>query len=394
MKNYPFISICSILTALMIILSSTSCWAEGISIGNDENSAYLDINGLWDFNTSDYTVTGTCPSGNPASGTLSFTDSENGTSVTMVFLSGMTCTPDAACVYQGGYQTSKNVVLTNNLMDSEGGTVTNSISITWASPTTAYGNGVSVYNFANGVTCTWHYKINLSQHAGSNKNGWWYDKDALGSGISIEIQKNRLFMGWYTYDKSGNPIWMSAAGSVVNNSFSGTLYKWHGWYLEDFYRVPTPEPVGTVSLDMSDDNTTKFSWTYMGISGNSTMIKFMDSLAPGHKDERNIHGWWYCPGMEGMGLFMEAQADVMFMAWYNYDLFGNPLWWTASDTFKQTDTTFVSTLKEWHGGQCPGCAYQLPTALDKETVVVEFLSDSTANLIWKGRIFHIKRFVF
>ncbi len=389
-----FISISCILVTLFLHFIPTKCHAAGISIGNDAESAYLDINGLWDFKTSDYSVTGTCPPGNPASGTISITEDANSSSITMVFLSGMTCSPDAACVYKGGYQTDKNIVVSNSLADTTGGTVSNTISLTWTSDSSAYGTGVSVYNFSNGVSCTWNYKITLQRHDGSDKNGWWYDKDALGSGISIEIQNGNLFMGWYTYDNAGNPIWMSSYGSVNNDIFSGTLYKWHGWYLEDSYTVPTPEPVGTVSLDLSDANSTIFSWTYNGISGNSTMIKFMDSLAPGDKDPRNIHGWWYCPSMDGMGLFLEAQADTMFLTWYNYGIFGDPLWWTASDSFKPTDTTFVATLKEWHNGQCPGCPYQMPTAFDKATVIVEFLSDSTANLIWKGRIFNIKRFVF
>ncbi len=394
MKKNDVISICFILLLMCLWPIKSGSHAAGISIGHDADSAYLDINGLWDFSTSNYTVTGTCPPGNPAYGTLSFTEGANSSSVTMVFLSGMTCNPNEACIYQGGFQSEKNVVVTNNMADYSGGTVTNSISVTWTSPATAYGTGVSVYNFSDGVSCTWHYKINLKKHEDSDKNGWWYDRDALGSGISIEIQNGHLFMGWYTYDDRGNPIWMSSYGTVTNNTFSGTLYKWHGWYLEDSYSPPTPEPVGTVSLDLTDNNSTLFTWTYNGVSGNSTMVRFMDTLAPGDKDPRNLHGWWYSPNFEGMGLFMEAQADTMFLAWYNYDIFGGPLWWTASESFRPSDTTFVSILKEWHDGQCPGCAYQMPTAFDKETIVIEFQSDTTARLIWKGRIFYIKRFVF
>ncbi len=394
MNNNSLIPICLILLTAWCFQFETPSYAAGISIGKDADSAYLDINGLWDFKTSDYTVTGTCPPGNPASGTMSLTNEANSTRVTLVFLSGMTCSPNEACVYRGAFQTEKNVVVSNHLTDSSGGTITNTISLTWASPTSAYGTGVSVYNFSNGLSCTWNYKLNLTKHEGSDKNGWWYDKDALGSGISIEIQNSKLFMGWYTYDKNGNPIWMSAYGMVTNDKFSGTLYKWHGWYIEDAYSLPTPEPVGTANLDLTDDNSTIFTWTYNGISGNATMVKFMESLAPGEKDPRNIQGWWYCPAMDGMGLFMEAQADVMFLAWYNYDIFGNPLWWTASDTFKPTDETFVATLKEWHGGQCPGCSYEMPTAFDKEKIVLEFVSDSTARLVWQGRVFNIERFVF
>ncbi|NPA94991.1 MAG: hypothetical protein GXO58_06150 [Thermodesulfobacteria bacterium] len=394
MTKTSLISRCFILLSIFFSLFPAVAKAAGISIGSDAESAYLDVNGLWDFNTYDYSVIGTCPPGNPASGTISITHDANSSSLTLVFLTGMTCSPESACIYRGSFQTEKNIVVSNSLADTSGGTISNTISLTWTSDTSAYGTGVSVYNFSNGVSCTWNYKLSLKRNSGSDRTGWWYDKDALGSGISIEIQNGNLFMGWYTYDTNGNPIWMTSYGSVTNDTFSGTLYKWHGWYLEDSYQIPIAEPVGTVNLDLLDANTTIFNWTYNGLSGNSTMVRFMDAFAPGERDPRNIHGWWYCPTMDGMGLFMEAQADVMFLTWYNYDIFGEPLWWTASDTFRPTDTTFVATLKEWHDGQCPGCPYQMPVAFDKATVIVEFLSDSTANLVWKGNVFKIKRFVF
>jgi hypothetical protein len=55
------ISICFAFFAAAVIAFPGNVRAEGISIGKDADSAYLDINGLWNYTTSDYTITGTCP---------------------------------------------------------------------------------------------------------------------------------------------------------------------------------------------------------------------------------------------------------------------------------------------------------------------------------------------
>ena len=136
------------------------------------------------------------------------------------------------------------------------------------------------------------------------------------------------------------------------------------------------------------------SWNYKGTGGNCTLSKFMDELSPGEKDPRNLNGWWYDPDYDGMGLFMEAEGEKMFIAWYNYDPFGYPRWWSASESFLMTDESFYSKLLEWHDGQCFGCSYRPPTALEVGDLLIQFKSDTTAVMFWNGRIFHIKRFIF
>ncbi len=381
---------------IILSLISASAFGEGISLGNQADSSYLNMTGLWDYRTSDYTVTGTCPAGNPASGTLSIFHDGNGTGTTVLqFLEGITCSPSETCLYRGTTQDVISIVVSNNLNDGSGGYATNTLAIRWSSNSTASGTGASVYNFANGVSCTWNYKISLTRRQGSSKNGWWYDPDAIGSGLSVEIQNNKLFLGWYAYDDKGNPIWLTSYGSVSDSgNFDGTLYEWKGWNLSGQYYPPTPSEAGTIMLDFTSDNSTTMSWTYKGTGGNCTLSKFMDTLSPGQRDPRNLNGWWYDPDYDGMGLFMEAEGEKMFIAWYQYDPFGNPRWWSASESFALTDESFYSKLTEWRDGQCIGCTYRPPTALEVGDLLIQFTSDTTAVMFWNGRIFNIKRFIF
>ena len=381
---------------IIYVLFSASCMAAGISIGNQAESSYLTMTGLWDYRTSDYTVTGTCPTGNPASGTLSIVHDTNGTrTVTLQFLEGITCNPSESCRYQGTAQDPISIVVSNNLQDQSGGYATNTLAIRWSSNSTASGTGASVYNFSNGVSCTWNYKITLTRREGSGKNGWWYDPDAIGTGISVEIQKDTLFLGWYAYDDQGNPVWLTSYGSLdQQGDFNGTLYEWKGWYLTGPYCPPSPSEAGYIVMDFTADNSTNVSWNYKGIEDNCTMVKFMDTLSPGRKDPRNINGWWYDPDYNGMGLFMEAEGEKMFIAWYQYDPFGKPRWWSASESFRPEDDSFYSKLTEWRDGQCFGCTYQPPVSLEVGDMLIQFTSDTTAVMFWNGRVFHIKRFIF
>ncbi len=381
---------------LIVILISPQVMAEGISIGTQAESSYLTMTGLWDFRTSDYTVTGTCPAGNPASGTLSIFNDNNSTQTTVLqFLQGITCNPAESCIYRGTSQSAISIVVSNSLSDQSGGYATNTLAITWSSNSTAYGTGASVYNFANGVSCTWNYKISLTRRHGSGKNGWWYDSDAIGTGLSVEIQNDKLFLAWYAYNDQGDPVWLTSYGSLSDSGdFNGTLYEWKGWNLLGQYYPPTASEAGTIMLDFTSDNSTTMSWNYKGLGGNCSLVKFMDTLSPGVKDPRNLNGWWYDPNYDGMGLFMEAEGEKMFLAWYNYDPFGQPRWWTASETFKTSDESFYSKLTEWRNGQCFGCDYQLPNAVEVGDLLIQFTSDTTAIMFWNGKVYNIKRFIF
>jgi hypothetical protein len=226
-------------------------------------------------------------------------------------------------------------------------------------------------------------------------SGWWYTASEAGTGISLEIQNNKLFMAWYAYDEQGRPVWFTSDGSLTNNTdFSGNLYRRTGWPLGTEYSAPVPELVGTVNIKFTSSNQATLSWTLGTSQGQKIITKFMDEVSPGQRDTRDINGWWWDPNYNGMGIFMEAQGGNIFMAWYHYRDDNSPRWWSLDKGFAAGTTSFSGVFKEWGNGPCIGCSYQAFTLMNQGNAIITFEEGGTARLTWSGPIFHLQRFHF
>ena len=139
-------------------------------------------------------------------------------------------------------------------------------------------------------------------------NGWWYTPGEDGTGISLEIQGDTLFMAWYAYDDQGRPVWYTADGTISSNHFTGAMYQWKGWTLGAQYSRPISQNVGTASILFAGPDNAVVFWTMGENRGEKSINRFMDDLAPGDPDPRNLTGWWYDPDYDGMGFFVEAQG--------------------------------------------------------------------------------------
>jgi hypothetical protein len=227
------------------------------------------------------------------------------------------------------------------------------------------------------------------------RSGWWYTANEAGTGISLEIQNNKLFMAWYTYDEEGRPVWLTSPGTLTDdNHFSGKLYTWTGWPLGTPYLTATSEEVGTVEINFTSSDQASLSWTYDTSQGQKIITRFMDAMSPGQKDLRNITGWWWNPDYNGMGIFIEVQGGNIFMAWYHYRDDNSPRWWSLNKGFAADAINFSAMFKEWSNGQCMGCLYKEPTAINMQNVIVTFQESGTARLTWSGPTLELQRFYF
>jgi hypothetical protein len=130
--------------------------------------------------------------------------------------------------------------------------------------------------------------------------------------------------------------------------------------------------------------------------GEKIIQRFMDHTSPGERDARPIHGWWYDPEFDGMGVFMESQGGNIFIALYSYGDDGLPRWWSSGGEFADGATTYSGVFSEWQNGQCMGCPYTSPDTppVNKGAVSVQFLTDSHALLTWAGGQLNLTRFLF
>jgi len=114
--------------------------------------------GSWAYSTSNQTVSGACPAGPPASGTMSVTPSGGGYEI--AFLSGRVCDPASMCVFEGGFDGKTLSGKNGATVDDEGGKATNGLTLTVdLSAGTMSGKGTSTYQHPKGMACSWTYDI-------------------------------------------------------------------------------------------------------------------------------------------------------------------------------------------------------------------------------------------
>lgn len=108
------------------------------------------------------------------------------------------------------------------------------------------------------------------------KNGWWWNPQEPGRGISLEIQGNMLFMAWYTYDgQTGESMWLSSGGTMTDSAhYTGTLWRYrNGQCVGCPYVEPDPpQDLGSVSITFSSDTTA--SITCLGVTTSIERFKF------------------------------------------------------------------------------------------------------------------------
>ena len=167
---------------------------------------------------------------------------------------------------------------------------------------TAVGSGT--LSFTSGTTGTFSYTVNgIAQvksitrqvfgtlpacvfglhpdleFAANYQDLWWNAPPGSesGWGINLTEQSNIIFATWFTYDASGNPLWLSAtANSVAPGKYSGAFYRTHG---PPFSATPfdpaavTATAVGTATFTFADGNDATFDYVVDGISQSKSITR-------------------------------------------------------------------------------------------------------------------------
>ncbi len=241
-------------------------------------------------------------------------------------------------------------------------------------------------------------------------SGWWYVRGQEGTGLSVEIQDDYAFVAIYDYENY-SPFWITSYGTVEEYLvergqpsglyYSGDIYLWNGWPLGTPYVAPRGWAVGSMSIEFESKSNARITYTYFkefltgdqDVTASVDLSKFMPDVSPGSLDARDINGWWYDPVYDGMGFFIEAYGNTVFMAWYHYGRDTSPWWWTCYDTFSQDDKDFGCDLQEWYGGEPLGYEeYLRPSSTVVGHGDFHLNDDGTANFTWSGETFHLERF--
>jgi hypothetical protein len=125
------------------------------------NPALINIVGTWDYTSSASSVTGTCPPGPAASGTVTITGGAG--AYTVVFISGRTCSPASMCTFTGTLSGNTLLVSNADTVDDEGGSAGNALNLMVYNNQFISGSGSSSYIHPGGFECHWSYTINLTR---------------------------------------------------------------------------------------------------------------------------------------------------------------------------------------------------------------------------------------
>ena len=196
-----------------------------------------------------------------------------------------------------------------------------------------------------------------------NYTSLWWDPEESGWGINLNQQGDIVFGTLFTYDASGQPMWlvMSAGRKQAARVFSGELYRTTG----PAFNAQPFTPIGPANITQVGTMTVAFAgdfaaltYTVDGVTVNKTLRRqaFAAQRAPACVDtvvSRGATGsfqdLWWNPDESGWGINFAQQGGVLFGTLFTYDASGRDTWFVMSAGRKQSDGSFAGELYRTSG---------------------------------------------
>jgi hypothetical protein len=196
-----------------------------------------------------------------------------------------------------------------------------------------------------------------------NYTSLWWDPEEAGWGINFAHQGDIVFGTLFTYDASGEPMWlaMSAGRKQAANVYAGALYRTTGprFDAQPFTPIDASNivEVGTMTVAFAGDSAS-LTYSVDGATVNKTLRKqvFAAIGAPrcqewtGPRDPRNaVQDLWWNPSESGWGINFAHQGDTLFATLFTYDAGGRATWFVMSAGRKQADGSYSGELYRTRG---------------------------------------------
>ena len=243
--------------------------------------------------------------------------------------------------------------------------------------------------------------------------GSWYNPPTSGQGLEIEVYPDLvgagtgyLFGGWFTYDTSGNPQWVTLGGTLAashGNAYALSIALNTGG---NFNAPPITQGVadGTATLTFYDCNHASLAYQFSdGRSGTIPYLRLTPATAcsvavpagtvapPSNYVDVEHSGAWYDPATSGQGLMIDIvpSIDTFFAAWYTYAPQREGLTGQAAQRwFTLQDNTY--TPGDLHLSDVPiavttGGVFDQPSAVSSTrvgTAQIDFTSCTTMTLTY------------
>ena len=275
-------------------------------------------------------------------------------------------------------------------------------------------NGQALLVAPKGISDTQNRSINLYRFqtkvavtppADANYQGLWWNATEPGWGINLAHQGDRIFATWFTYDTSGNALWLSMLAdrtSPTGGFYGGDIYVDVGPPFGNYTGAATATKVGSGMLSFTDADTGFFSYsltaggatglaqakaiTRFVLDGSSPQPVCSYSAAPNLGAATNYQDLWWNPGEPGWGINFVHQGDLLFATWYTYDAKGTgatnpPLWLSGLLTRTGRSNIFAGPLNRTSGPSFD--SYKPPYATQSVGFAnIDFSDGNDATLNW------------
>ncbi len=193
----------------------------------------------------------------------------------------------------------------------------------------------------------------------TNYTDLWWNSAESGWGLNLNHQGNILFGTLFTYDESGQPMWlvMSDGERQPDASYAGTLYRATGSAFNASPFGPVSlAPVGSMQLAFSGNASAVLTYTYNGTSVTKNITRQLFSKPPtctwsafDRSLSNNYQDLWWNPSEPGWGVNIAHQGDILFATLFTYAADGKGMWLVMSDGQRGTDGTYSGTLYRTSG---------------------------------------------
>ena len=229
----------------------------------------------------------------------------------------------------------------------------------------------------------------LLECATPNATGLWWRADENGRGTWVSHQGDTVFAVDYAYDATGAAQWRTLIGSKgADASFSGTVLATGGpsFSMATFdARNVWSHPVGPGWIAVDDADHLRVSFADGSVRalvrqqfGTLPKCSFASVTSPAASS--NYTDLWWNPAEAGWGINLAHQGDIIFAAWFTYNLDGSPLWLVAT-TVKSGPGTYTGKLY-----RAVGPAGAQMTATEAGNATLTFADGNTATFAYSVQL--------
>lgn len=200
--------------------------------------------------------------------------------------------------------------------------------------------------------------FSISQPAVTPVAGQYHNPERPDNRLEIfETSDSGLVVAWYTFDRSGNPIWYtSGAGLRFGARWTQPLYK-----TIKNNGVGVTTQVGTVSLDFSSSSTVWFSWSINDLG-------VFDNVVGGERftflfGNQGRSGSWFSPMDPGWGISVHESGQQLETALGFHLQSGMPSW-ARSQRLTPSGNMSVPLSVYKGRGLCPSCGGKSAASVD------------------------------